>query len=103
MTRPEQTLAERTWQLRSAAIDEIVQARDQFEAWDTLRDRPIEDLGLVVEAEPDENADPIPVRTSGLMFRWGRDDDARAFIELAIANDLPDTTAADLAFAGRES
>lgn len=87
------------WHLRSRAIDELVQAADQFAAWDTLRDRPLEDFGLIVTAERDEDADPIGVHTSGLMFWWGRDDDAKRLIALAIENGLPDTTAADRAFA----
>jgi hypothetical protein len=89
----------RRWMLTSRRISEVVTAADQFAAWNTLRNRPIEDFGLVVSAEPDENGDPIPVRTSQLMFSWGRPEDARAFIALAIEKGLPDTTAADSRFA----
>lgn len=65
------------WHLRSAAIDELVRADDQWEAWDTLRERPIEDFSLVVVAEPNEDADAsIPVQTAMLMRRWERDQDA---------------------------
>lgn len=88
----------RPWQLRSAAINEIVRAADQFEAWDTLRDRPADDFGLLVTAETGETGNPIPVRTSALMLSWGRDDDAQAFVDLAVAQGLPDTTTADRAF-----
>lgn len=56
------------------------------------------DFGLIVTAEADENGDPIPVRTSALMFSWGRDDDAEEFIDLAIDAGLPDTTKEDRAF-----
>ncbi len=91
-------MSEHTWHLRSRAINEVVRAEDQFAAWNTLRDRPAEDFGLVVEAEPDENGDPIPVRTSALMFSWRRDDDAEAFVAAAVAQGLPDTTGADRAF-----
>jgi hypothetical protein len=87
------------WRLQSRAISEVVRAADQFEALDTLRDRPAMDFGLVVQAEPGENADPIPVRTSALLFAWGRDEDAEAFIALAVANGLPDTTVEDRKFA----
>lgn len=86
------------WRLKSRGIDEIVAASDQFDAWDTLRDRPVEDFGLIVTAEPDESGDPIPARTSGLMFSWGRDEDAAAFVALAVENGLPDTTEADRLF-----
>jgi hypothetical protein len=73
------------WQLRSREINEFVVAADQWEAWDTLRDRSIYDFGLVVSAEPHESGDHevIPVHTATLMRRWGRDDDAEQFDELA--------------------
>lgn len=75
-----------TWHLRSREIDEIVSAADQWEAWDTLRDRPPADFGLVVSAEPDERGDDerIPVQTEALMRRWGRDDEAVAFHQAAV-------------------
>ena len=92
-----------TWQLRSRAINEVVQAADQFAAWDTLSDRAAEDFGLIVEAEPDENGDPFLVRTSALMFWWGRDGEAEAFIALAIACDLGDTTEVDRRFRREET
>ena len=86
------------WHVRSRAIDELVRAEDQFAAWDALRERPAEDFGLIVLAEPDESGDPISVRTSALMFSWGRDDDAKHFISLAVANGLSDTTEEDRRF-----
>jgi hypothetical protein len=88
----------RTWHLRSGVIDEIVRAEDQFEAWATLRDRPAEDFGLIASAEPDEDGDPLLARVSGLMFSWGRDEDAQAFVAAAVAQGLPDTTDADRRF-----
>lgn len=87
------------WRVKSGRIDEHVRAADQFEAWNTLRDRPAEDFGLIATAEPEEDADPIGAHTAGLMFSWGRDEDAVAFIAMAVANGLPDTTEADRAFA----
>ena len=92
-----------TWQLRSRAINEVVQAKDQFAAWDTLRDRPADDFGLIVEAEPDENSDPFLVRTSALMFSWGRDEEAAAFVSCAVANGLSDTTEVDRRFRAEAS
>jgi hypothetical protein len=71
------------WHLRSRAINEVVRASDQWEAWDTLRDRSALDFGLIVVAEPNEDADPIPVQTAALMRRWGRDDDAEQFDAIA--------------------
>ncbi len=73
------------WQLRSRAVNEIVVAPDQWEAWDTLRDRSIYDFGLVVTAEANESGDAesIPVHTATLMRRWGREADAEQFDELA--------------------
>lgn len=83
------------WVLRSRNIFEVVEAHDQFAAWNTLRIRPADDFGILVTAEPDEDGDPIPVRTSQLMMSWGREDDGLAFVAAAIAAGLPDTTSAD--------
>jgi hypothetical protein len=71
------------FRLRSAFIDRVVRAADQWEAWDTLRDRPASHFGLIVTAEPDESADPIPVQTATLMRRWGRNAAADLFDTLA--------------------
>lgn len=90
-----------TWIIGSGDIKEVVRAMDQFEAWDTLRDRPAEDFGLIASAEPNESSDPFHVRTSLLMYRWGRDADAKRFIERGIECGMPDTTDADMK-AGRK-
>lgn len=92
-------MAEIAWRLKSGSIDEIVRAADQFTAWDTLCDRPVEAFGLIVTAEPNESADPIAIRTSALMFSWGRDKDAADFVTAARLQGLSDTTEADRAFA----
>ena len=86
---------EALFHVRSREINKLVRARDQFEAWDTLRDRDIHEFGLIASAETDESDDPIVIHTAALMFSWGRDEDALRLIELAVANDLPDTTEAD--------
>ncbi len=72
--------------LRNASM--VVKASDQWAAWDTLKARPVEDFGLIVLAEPNENGNPIPVQTEALMRRWGRDADARAFHALAVRHGL---------------
>lgn len=91
------------WHLRSLKINEVVHASDQFAAFDTLRDRPVEDFGMIVSAEPNEagNDASIPARTSLLMFRWGRDDEARRFVARMVELGMPDTTEADLLAVGR--
>lgn len=61
----------------------------------TLRDRPLGDFGLVAFAEPDESADPVLIRTSALLFRWGRDEDAEAACDYAVSQGLPDTREVD--------
>lgn len=71
------------WMLRSRQIAEVVVAEDQWGAWNTLRNRPVEDFGLLVTAEPDENDDPIPVHTATLMRKWGRTAEADAFDDRA--------------------
>lgn len=71
------------WHVCSREINEIVRAADQWEAWDTLRYRSAFDFGLIVTAEPNEDADPIPVHAATLMRRWGRDQDAEAFDQIA--------------------
>lgn len=66
------------WWVRTKAVSVVVKASDQWEAWDVLKDRPLEDFGLICTAEPNENGDPIPVQTGTLMLRWGRFDDVIA-------------------------
>lgn len=88
-------MAEHTWHLKSGLIDELVRAADQHEAYDTLRHRPLKEFGLIVTAEPDESGDPIAIRTSALMFSWGRDQDAEDCIRAARFAGLADTTALD--------
>lgn len=87
------------WLVQSGGISEIVNAADQWQAWDCLRDYATDQFGLATTAEPDENGDPFMVRTSLLMYRWGRDDDAREIQESAIENGWPDTTTEDRAAA----
>lgn len=88
-------MPESVWHLRSGSIDELVRADDQWAAWDTLNDRDTEEFGLIASAEPDENDDPLLIRTSALMRVWGRDEDAEAFVAAAVAEGMPDTTESD--------
>ena len=83
------------WHLTSRRINEVVEAEDQWAAWNTLRNRPADDFGMLVQAEANENGDPIPVKTTTLMTRWGRDEDAAAFGALARSQGLPDRTGLD--------
>lgn len=90
------------WLLTSKAFSDLVTADDQFEAWDTLRERPITDFGLIVQAERDEDGDPIAIRTSALMLRWNRDEAARDFVMAGmVLHGWGDTTELDKAIAGR--
>ena len=85
------------WYVTTAKIDEIVEAEDQWEAYDFLRDRPVTEFALVVEAQPvNETADEgVCIRTTALLVRWGRIDDAKTVIAAAIASGLPDTSVED--------
>jgi hypothetical protein len=93
----------KTWHVTTKCINEYVRASNQFEAWDTLRDRPVSDFGLIVLAEPDESADPIMVHTAALMFSWGRSADAELALATAEQAGLPDTREMDLAFAAQRA
>lgn len=86
------------WFVSTRDIDEIVEAPDQWAAFDSLQGRPAADFGLVVEVQPvRETAEKaIGVRTARLFARWGDPVTARRFIEAAVKMGLPDTTAKDL-------
>jgi hypothetical protein len=75
------------WRLRTGTIDVTVVAEDQWTAWDTLRDNPTEDFGLIVLGTPDEG-DPVAVKTEALMRRWDRASDAQAFHDAAVLQGL---------------
>lgn len=78
------------WRLKSLKINETIRAHDQWIAWDSLRSKPITDFGLIVTAEDTKDAsNEYGVKTSQLMGRWGRDDDAYTFICAAIDAGLP--------------
>lgn len=90
------------WDVTSKNIEEIVEAADQWEAFDSLSTRSADDFGLVVEAQPvNETAEEsFAVRTSMLFARWNRPDEARLFVDAAIRQGLPDTSIADLGSRG---
>lgn len=69
--------AKKRWRIQSGEIDLVVSARDQYEAFDAARDRPIEDFGFIASAEPDEDGDPYMIMSEFLFERWGRTADAR--------------------------
>ena len=86
------------WLVSTKNIDEVVEAADQWEAFDSLRGREAIEFGLVVEAQPaQETAEAaIAIRTSALFGRWGDAGTARLFIKAGIQYGLPDTSAEDL-------
>ncbi len=91
------------WFVRSKNFDEIVEAHDSGDAFDLLQSRPIDDFGLVVEAQPvnETQAEAIAIRTSMLFARWGRIEEAKQFIAAAVLRGLPDTTDTDIPCDGR--
>lgn len=87
------------WFLRSRDIDEIVSAPDQFAAYETLRDRPGADFGLIVtahRADLTEDEGSYACRTSLLMGQWGRIAEAKAFVKAGIAYGMGDMTDLDI-------
>ncbi|KKN84422.1 hypothetical protein LCGC14_0288840 [marine sediment metagenome] len=86
------------WFLTSKNIDEIVEASDQWQAFDSLQNRSVDDFGLIVEAQPvrETRAESFGVRTSLLFGRWGRTDEARKLIKAGVRCGLPDTTEKDI-------
>ena len=88
------------WTIRSRGFEVTISAPDQHAAWNTLRNRPESDFGLVVSAFPDGGEDNlIAVHTSALMTAWRRNGGARRFRRHAIAMGLPDTAASDRRYA----
>ncbi len=86
------------WFLTSKGIEEIVEAVDQWQAFDSLQNRSVDDFGLIVEAQPvnETRDEAIGVRTSLLFGRWGRTDEARQLIKVAVQHGLSDTTEQDI-------
>ena len=85
------------WLLTSAGGTAPVDADDQWAAFDTLKDEPLENFGLLVSASTDLSpGNTYGVRTSLLLARWGRIEDARTVIDRVIAAGGPDTSAEDL-------
>ncbi len=85
------------WYVTTKDIDNVVEADDQWEAFDSLCTQPADVFGIVVEAQPvnETQAESYAIRTSLLMGRWGRIDEAKLFIEEAVKLGLPDTTEID--------
>lgn len=86
------------WFLTSKDIDEMVEAVDQWQAFDSLQNRSADDFGLIVEAQPvkETRAESIAIRTSMLFGRWGRIEEAKQFIGVGVHAGLPDTTDTDI-------
>ena len=89
------------WFLNSKNIDEVVEAEDQWEAFDTLRNRDVGDFGIIVTAQRTNVTmdEAIAVRTAALFGRWGEPEVGRAFIERGMELGLPDTSKDDLSLA----
>lgn len=86
------------WYVSTKDIDEIVEAANQWEAFDALRHRNPADFGLVVEAQAvnKTSEESICIRTSMLFGRWGKPEVGRLFVEAAMKQGLPDTSDTDL-------
>ena len=91
------------WYVTSKNIDEIVEAINQWEAFDSLSTRSADDFGLVVEAQPvnETEEESFAIRTLLLFARWNRPEEAQLFIAAAIKQGLPDTSA-DLESGGQD-
>ncbi len=85
------------WTVETLRTMHNVEAKDHWEAYDSLCNSPVEEFGLLVVAIPEGGTflDSIAVRTSALMFRWGRRMDAHLFLARAMAEGLPDTSRLD--------
>lgn len=86
------------WAVGSGGITKVVMAHDQWEAFDVFSTMQVGSFGLVVStirvgAEQDEM---VSVRTSLLMYRWGRVVDGHMFIMAAVKKGFPDTSALDM-------
>lgn len=88
------------WYVDTKNIHTIVVAADQFEAYDTLKENPATDFGLIVTAQrvdKTEDEGSYGCRTSLLMGkRWGRVEDAKLFVEAGIAQGMGDMSETDL-------
>ncbi len=86
------------WMVSTRNIDIVVEAGDQWGAFDSLRGYPLTDFGLVVEAQPVQETveQAIAIRTSALFGRWGDAATARLAIAAAMKMGLPDTSEDDL-------
>jgi hypothetical protein len=76
------------WLIKTKDITEVVDAPDQFAAWDTLSERPMNEFGLIVTAEQNEDGNPIGIHTAALMRRWDRQSAAQLFDQLARSKGL---------------
>lgn len=81
----------KSWLVISGEIRQWVSASNQYEAWDCLKEFSAEQFGAIATAEPNESDNPFIIRTSVLLFHWGRDQDARRWIERMMEEGSPDT------------
>ncbi len=88
------------WTVESRNLVKVVEAEDQWEAYDSLRDEDPLELGLLVIATPQGDSDDSrAIRTSMLLGqRWGDSETAKLFIQAAMRRGLPDTSEADIEY-----
>lgn len=96
-----------TYALSTANLSAIVEAESPDEAFNELKDQPVEHFGLVVHAlrllpgeapEVTEDSDPervFTIRTTALFGRWGRIGDARLADAKAVEIGLPSVAGVD--------
>ena len=64
------------WIVTTKSVERRVEAIDQHAAWNTLRQLPFDQFGLVVSANREGGADRDVVHTAALFLAWSRDQDA---------------------------
>ena len=76
-----------TWHITARNVDERVRAVDHWAAWNTLRNRPAADFGLLVSAlrEGLDDGERVSVTTQTLFYIWHRDDEAGLVIDMAVS------------------
>jgi hypothetical protein len=95
----------RLWWVQNRNNCYSVTAPSALDAFDVLRDSPLDEFGLIVMAglHNDDDANAVAIRSSALMFRWMRITDGYIIIGKAKLKGLPDSTEADVTMMPRSS